>query len=361
MITFIFGGLLAIVVLVAGVAKLFLSGENLSRFDVDTGQRFFPERPPSAGIAAAVARLKPSAESDRLPRAQRIALVRKEFDDKFAEPMPAVSFTPFSSDGITGEWVVADGADPARRLLFLHGGGFIIGSPRSHRAITARLSELSGGAVLALDYRLMPEHSRMAGIDDCRQAYGWMLGHGPDGASPAQAVFVAGDSAGANLTLALLPWARDQGLRAPDAAVVLSPPTDTTLGSPSIRNNLASDLMLGQVARVLALTPRSVIMWYSWLNTGIRPNDPMVSPVYGDLSRLPPVLVHVSETEMLYDDARRYVNRARAAGSPARLQSWNHTLHVWHMFQAELPEANEALAEIGKFLTAIAPPRRTAS
>ena len=93
--------------------------------------------------------------------------------------------------------------------------------------------------MLAIDYRLMPEHPRRAGIEDCRTAYRWMLEHGPDGAAPAQAVFVAGDSAGGNLTLSLIAWVRDQGLRAPDAAVALSPLTDATLASPSLRTNVA--------------------------------------------------------------------------------------------------------------------------
>lgn len=349
-------GIAAIFVL---VARVLLSGEDLSRYDTATGQRFASGRAASAGIPAAVALMTPDMPRKRMSRSQKVAHLRVEFDRMFADRELHAAFVPVAADGVSGEWVLAPGADPARRLLFLHGGGFMIGSPRSHRNITVRLSELSGGAVLAIDYRLMPEHGRTACVDDSRLAYRWMLDHGPTGSSPAQAVFVAGDSAGANLTLSLLPWVRDQGLRAADAAVVLSPPTDSTLSSPSIRANLRSDLLLGPLCGFFAWTPRSVLMWFAWLRIGIRPNDPLVSPVFGDLSRLPPVLVQVSETELLFDDARRYVNRARAAGSPATLQSWNHTLHVWHMFNPELPEAREALAEIGKFLLAAAPLRST--
>ncbi len=355
----LFGVAVIAVLAMVAVAHLYLSGEDLSRFDIDSAQRFASDRPPSAQLGAAVARMT-SHTPKRLPRMERIRRLRLEFDNKFADQVLDASFTPVASDEVSGEWVLAPGADPARRLLFIHGGGFIIGSPLSHRVITARLSALTGGAVLALDYRLMPEHTRMDGIDDCRYGYRWMLDHGPDGAAPAQAVFVAGDSAGANLTLSLLAWVRDQGLRAPDGAVALSPPTDTTLASPSIRGNLGSDLSLGPVASFLGWVPRSVTMWHTWLSTGFRPNDPIVSPVLGDLSRLPPLLVQVSETEMLFDDARRYVNRARAAGSPAHLQSWNHTLHVWHIFDPDLPEAREAFAEIGKFLAAVAPLRKAA-
>ncbi len=351
----------AILAIMALVALGLLAGEDLSRFDTATGQRFASGRAPSAGIADAVALLAPEASAQGLSRSQQLARLRDQFDRIFADRELSASFVPIAADGVAGEWVLAPGADPARRLLYLHGGGFMIGSPRSHRTITARLSELSGGAVLALAYRRMPEHARTACVEDSRHAYRWMLDHGPAGLAPAHTVFVAGDSAGANLALALLPWVRDQGLRAADAAVVLSPPTDSTLASPSVRAHLASDLLLGPLCGFLAWMPRSVILWFAWLRIGIRPNDPLVSPVFGDLSRLPPLLVHVSETELLFDDARRYVNRARAAGSPATLQSWNHTLHVWHMFNPELPEAREALAEIGKFLLAAAPLRSTTS
>ena len=139
--------------------------------------------------------------------------------------------------------------------------------------------------------------------------------NGPDGAAPAQAVFVAGDSAGGNLTLSLIAWVRDTGLRAPDAAVALSPLTDATLASPSMRANVHSDAMLGPLFGKLARVPRWLMLWVGWLQTRINPSDPVISPVRGDLSRLPPVLVQASEVEMLLDDARRYVNQARP---PAR-------------------------------------------
>ena len=115
--------------------------------------------------------------------------------------------------------------------------------------------------------------------------------------------------------------------------------------------------MLGPLFGKLARVPQTLLLCLGWLQTRIRPNDPVVSPLRGDLSRLPPVLVQASEVEMLFDDSRRYVNRARAAGSPVRLQRWNHMVHVWQIFNPELTEAREALAEIGKFLDGAAPRR----
>lgn len=337
------------------VARLYLRGASLAPYDGETGLRFASARPPSPQLADAIRRLAGGLPDAGTPRSQRLAATRRKLDCMFDDQSPCASFIPVQTDGVCGEWVCAPGIDPARRMLYLHGGGFRIGSPRSHRTITARMSALSGAAVLAIDYRLLPEHKRRAGIDDCRRAYQWMLEHSPDLTAPAQAVFVAGDSAGGNLTLSLLAWARDQGLRQADAAVALSPVTDSTLSGPSIRANMASDPMLGPGFGKIGWMPPSLLLWIVWISSGIRPNDPTVSPVYGDLSCLPPTLVHASETEMLYDDARRYVNRARAAGSPAQLQSWNNTLHVWHIFDPGLPEAGEAFAEIGKFLNAAAP------
>ena len=348
--------LLGAIALLWIVARFYLGREDLSAYDAPTGERFAQGRTASAAIGASMARLTRGEQAAKaLPRSQRLNAMRRHFDHMFDDHEFDASFTPLDNNGPRGEWVLAPGVDPRRRMLYLHGGGFRLGSARSHRPITARMSALIGGAVLALDYRLMPEHKRGAGIEDSRNAYRWMLDHGPGDTSSAQAVFVAGDSAGANLTLSLLAWARDEGLRAADAAIAIAPPTDGTFSGPSIRANVASDLMLGPGLGFISRIPPSLLWWLSWLQSGIRPNDPIVSPIHGDLSRLPPTLVHVSETEMLFDDARRYVNRAQAAGSPVQLQSWDNTLHVWHIFDPELPEAGEAYAEIGKFLAAVAP------
>ena len=357
---------LAIVAIAAGiawaVARWHLRGADLSAFDGATGERFSQGDRPSGEALAVVASLGGIGELlQRTPLRERTAALRKYMDEAFAGRSFDARFVPVDAGGVAAEWVLSPGADPARRTLYIHGGAFMMGSPRSHRTLTTQFSAMTGGAVLAIDYRLMPEHPRRAGIEDCRSAYRWLLANGPDGAAPTQTMFVAGDSAGGNLTLALLAWARDGGARAPDAAVALSPLTDATLASPSIRANVHSDAMLGPMFGKMARVPRGIMLWLGWLQTRINPSDPLVSPLRGELSRLPPVLVQASETEMLVDDARRYVNRARAAGSPVRLQTWNHMVHVWQIFNPELTEAREALAEIARFLAEAAPLRARAS
>jgi acetyl esterase/lipase len=347
------------IVLGAGwaVARFRLRGADLSAFDRPVAERFRIGEGPSAAALDAVASLGGIRDALRgVPPWKRTPALRRYMDGLFADRRFDAQFVSCDVGGVPGEWVVVPGADPQRRLLYIHGGAFIIGSPRSHRTLTTRFARACGGVVLAIDYRLMPEHPRRAGIDDCRRAYRWLLDHGPDGALPAQAVFVAGDSAGGNLALSLLNWVRDEGLRAPDAAVALSPLTDATLGSPSLKRNLKTDAMLGPLFGWMTMLPRWVLLWIGFAQTRIRPNDPMVSPVLADLSRLPPVLVQASEAELLHDDGSRWVAKAQAAGSPARLQTWPHMLHVWQIFNPELPEAEQALAEIAAFLHAAAPP-----
>jgi len=346
-------GLLALLALIGLVDIFYLRGPNLSAFDQPIGQSRNSGEAPSEEFKAVLASLGGiTGTLRRTPLSQHLALLRNYLDTVFPVTDPNIRFTAVDAAGVVGEWVQAPNVDSVRRLLYIHGGAFAMGSPKSHRRLTAKFSEMANAAVLAIDYRLMPEHPRRAGIEDCRRAYRWLLDNGPDGQAPASALFVAGDSAGGNLTLALIAWVRDQGLRAPNAAVALSPATDGTLGSPSLKSNLASDPMLGPLFKSLAKIPRTLLLWGAWLLTRVRPSDPVVSPVFGDLSGLPPLLVHASEAEMLRDDSRRYVNKAIAAGSPVTLQTWSHMVHVWQIFYPELPEGRAALEEIGKFLRA---------
>ncbi|MCB2019503.1 MAG: alpha/beta hydrolase [Burkholderiaceae bacterium] len=351
--------LLVIAALLWFLVARWLGGADMRRWDAGDGreQRFASDDEGGAeqrAVLEAIGRLL--ADIKGVPFSRRLAQMRLAMDAlTHGRDFGETRFCPVDAGGVPAEWVLAPGADPARRTLYIHGGAYTAGSPRSHRSITARFAEITGGAVLAIDYRLMPEHSRRAGIDDCRSAYRWILAHGPDGASPATAVFVAGDSAGGNLTLSLIAWVRDAGLRAPDAAVALSPSTDSTLGSPSLKANLATDPMLGPVFGYLARIPRSALLFGAWLSSRVRPSDPLVSPLIGELSGLPPLLIQASQNEMLIDDARRYVHKAAAAGSPVRLQTWAHMVHVWQIFDPALPQARQAFDEIRKFIEAAAP------
>jgi acetyl esterase/lipase len=343
--------LLILLAVAALITRFHLLGENLGRYDQPPGQHFAGAADPSDEHDQVVASLQVGVRPIReQPRRKQLGLLR-QYMDAMSEglDLPA-TFTPVDAGGVPAEWVLAPDADPDRRLLYIHGGAFLMGSPRSHRNITSRFSALCGMAVLAIDYRLMPEHPRLAGVEDCRTAWEWMLDNGPQGRATTARCYIAGDSAGGNLSLMLSAWARDHGSRGADAVVCLSPVTDLTLSSPSLRGNIETDAMLGPSFGQLAKVPRSLLLWWGWLQNRTSPANPVLSPVYGDLSRLPPTLVHASEAEMLRDDARRYVNRAVAQGSPARLQTWPHVVHVWHMFYPQLTEARQAWDEIHAFI-----------
>jgi acetyl esterase/lipase len=342
--------LLALAVLVF-ITVFHLRGQDLSQYDSPPGQSFDLGHEPSDEHDAVVASFDVGiGPVRRAPRRQRLGLMREYMDSISQSQDFHASFIPVDAGGVEAEWVLTSGADPARRVLYIHGGAFVMGSPTSHRNITSRFSEIAGAAVLAIDYRLMPENPRMAGIEDCRAAYEWLLQNGPEGPGQAAKIYVGGDSAGGNLTLSLIAWVRDQKLQQPNAVVALSPATDATFGSPSLKHNMETDAMLGPMFKGMAKVPIPLLWWFIWLQNRMSPRNPLMSPALGDLSGLPPTLVHASEAELLFDDARRYVNRAVAAGSPAKLQSWAHVVHVWHMFYPQLSEACSAWDEIGKFI-----------
>lgn len=254
-------------------------------------------------------------------------------------------------DGIEADWLLPPGALAEHRLLFVHGGAFVIGSRHSHRALAAEFAKRCKVAVLIFDYRLMPEHKRTAPVEDVYRAYQWMLHNGPDGAATASRTFVAGDSAGGALALTLINQLKERGARQVDAAVVLSPSTDSSGASPSMRAHVSSDPMLGPTLGKLAHVP----LWLSRLGvlllTRRRPDNSVISPIYADLTDLPPTLVHASECEMLFDDSRRWYSKARAAGTDARLETWPDMIHVWQLFGPQLPEADDSLHRIANFVS----------
>jgi len=339
------------------VPVYWLTKDNLSKYDLPQGQRFSPGN--ATAVAASAAAVKAlnkrlrgaSGRLEKMPWSQRILSMRETMDNFFAAAEIASFVTPVDAAGVPAEWVVAPGADSSRRLLYIHGGAFMAGSAKGYRVLTDKLSAITNSAVLAIDYRLMPENKRLDCVEDCRISYDWMLEngpHGPDAMAPT-AVFVAGDSAGGNLTLALLAWARDNQRRSPNAALALSPVTDARFVSPSIVGNLDSDVILKPLAKRLAWVPGFMIGLAGRYMAGHKASDPVVSPLLGDLAGLPPILVLASDCEILRDDGRRYVNKAVEAGTDASLMLWDNVPHVWPIFYPDLPEAAEALDQVEIF------------
>lgn len=352
-------GLIVLLVVIVAIAGMFVfSGADHSQYDSHpvpesvSGTRS-GESPEHAALRDTMiaGQSKPGPTGKEM-----IYLMRKKLDERGAAFSTNAKIISAIADGVDAEWVIAPNADPGRRMLYLHGGAYVMGSPKSHRPITSRLSEISKSAVLVVDYRLMPEHSRMAGVEDCRKAYAWLIGNGPSGPSPVDVLIVAGDSSGGNLALSTVAWARDSGLRAAQAVVVMSPPTDATLSSPSLRTNAETDVMQGKSFGPIVKAPGLFSLWFSYffITCRINPRNPIVSPLLGDLANLPPTLIQVSRVEMFLDDSVRYANKASSQGSTVVLQTWPFAVHVWQAF--DVPEASEAYDEIGRFLKLYAVP-----
>jgi acetyl esterase/lipase len=251
---------------------------------------------------------------------------------------PEVSILPVLAGGVSAEWEVVPDTNPNRVLLFIHGGGYIMGSPNFMRLLGVKLGRATRARVLSVDYRLAPEFPFPAGLDDCLAVYRWLL---REGTAPGDIV-LAGDSAGGCLALMTLLRARDAGLPMPAGAIGLSPATDLAATGASYLENGPTDPVLADLG------------FFWWLEAylgGIEARSPSVSPLYADLAGLPPILIQASTSEMLLDDARMFHQRARDAGVDALLQTWNDTIHVFHQF--DLPESVDALSRIGAWVDAL--------
>jgi acetyl esterase/lipase len=222
-------------------------------------------------------------------------------------------------------------------VLYLHGGGYCMGSLLSVRSLGANIALVAKAQVLDLDYRLAPEHPCPAAIDDALAAYDALLA---DGVAPER-LAIGGDSAGVGLTVATLVAIRDSGRPLPAAGFGISPWLDMELTGDSLKTNADLDPMVGR-----ALLERMA----GWYAGDLPLDDPRLSPVRADLTGLPPLLLHAGDAEVLRDDVLRCAEVAKAAGVDVTCVTWPDMLHVWHMFAPRLPEANDALAEIGLWL-----------
>ncbi len=251
-----------------------------------------------------------------------------------------VTVTPGEIGGVPGEWVNGPGlAVPGKTLLYLHGGAYAVGTAEVYRILTWRLAEAACCRVFVLEYRLAPEHPYPAASDDALAAYRALIDAGHRGEDLA----VAGDSAGGNLVFVLLQRIRAEGLPMPASAVGLSPWTDLTGSGASLILNARRDPMLPahrlrEAAELFAPDADH--------------RDPLLSPVFADFRRFPPIALHVGSTEILLDDSTRIADKARRAGVSVTLRVWQAQPHVFPILAQFVPEARAAIAEIGRFLLA---------
>jgi monoterpene epsilon-lactone hydrolase len=240
---------------------------------------------------------------------------------------------------LEAEWLRPRAAHATRVLLYLHGGGYVLGSLNTHRSLVGSLAQRTGLNVLTINYRKAPDHPFPAALDDARRAYRWLLRHGHQ----PHNIVVGGDSAGGGLALALLLALRDAGEALPAAGIGLSPWTDLNLPITALR----------RVAREEGLLLEALQMrtWGPLYAHKTPLTHPLLSPAQADLHGLPPLLIQISTAEVLYHDVVKFTRKAQAAGVLVTLQPFEGLVHWWHLFWRVVPEARQALDQVAAFLT----------
>ncbi len=275
------------------------------------------------------------------PRSDDYRQRRKDIDARgLAYGLAAdVGVEPASANGVRAEWTATanDARDAA--LLYLHGGGYVIGSLDSHRHLAAEAGRACGIAALALDYRLAPEHPFPAAVDDALAGYRFLLARG---IAPGR-IAIAGDSAGGGLVVAAMAAIRDGGLPQPGCGWCISPWVDMEAAGETMTSKAAADPMVQR--------PGILDMAKLYLN-GADPRSPLAAPLYADLKGLAPLLIQVGASETLLDDALRLARLAGAADVRVDLQVWPEMIHVWHLFHPELKAGREAIASGAAFVRA---------
>jgi len=246
-----------------------------------------------------------------------------------------VRHEPVDAGGVPAEWVSVPESRADRVILYLHGGGYVIGSPSTHRELASRIARATRARALVLDYRLAPEHPFPAAVEDALAAYRWLLG---TGVAPAS-ISVAGDSAGGGLTLATLLALRDRKQPLPACGVCMSPWTDLEGTGRSAQPGGADDPLL----KLEGLRE----MGLHYAKASLR--DPLAAPLHADYRGLPPLLIQVGTRELLLDDSTRVAGKAKAAGVDVTLEPWDGLIHVWQLFGPNMPEAVQAVERIGEF------------
>jgi acetyl esterase/lipase len=245
-----------------------------------------------------------------------------------------VSVIPVDINELRAEWLCSLNSDPDLRLLYLHGGGYVGGDIDLYRPLAARIAKASGVSVLNIDYRLAPEHPYDAPQADGVKAFCWMLENGPKGPGSARRTFVAGDSAGGGLAITTIFGLREKGIPLPEAAIPISAAVD-----------------MSEPMELIPVEQHEGLMTMTRLFAGDADlKDPVISPIFGDLAGLPPMLMQAGGAEPAVIENVRFEERARAAGSDVKLEIWPEMPHVWHVHAPFLPEASQAIERIGEFV-----------
>ena len=272
---------------------------------------------------------------------------REAMEAGFAFPLQDdVTLTAVDVNGVPGEWTVLSDSDPSRRLLYVHGGGYVLGSINTHRRLVADICRAAGCVALSLDYRLAPEHPYPAAVDDAMAGLEHIWANGPDGGSDAVSVFVGGDSAGGGLMLATLFAARERGVRMPTGGIGLSAWADLAASPEELSAFGLDDPTIPD--NTVAITASQE--WAAMYAGDADRKDPQLSPVFGDYEGICPLLLQAGSVEMICRDTERVAARARDAGVEVVEEIWDDMFHVWQGFAPMLPEGQDAIDHIGEWI-----------
>jgi monoterpene epsilon-lactone hydrolase len=304
---------------------------------LDLNELFFKER---VNMVELNERLT-AEERNYVKNILRYTIEYSSIEELEENPIPKeIEIESVTLDNINAEWIIPSDPLKDRVILYIHGGGWIFGSPLSCRKLTSAMAGATRLKILSIDYRLSPEYPFPTPLVDCVNAYKWLLSNGYN----SKDIIIGGDSAGGNLTLATLLKLRDEGIDLPAGAICLAPATDFTFSDESYFKNAETDPSLADVG---------FFWWYAAYLGDEDPSNPYISPLFADLKDLPPILIQVSSSEMLYSDSTRFVEKAKKAGTRAILQSWDGMPHVFQDLFNELPESKDAIAKIADFTSQI--------
>src|SRR3954447_12117601 len=266
---------------------------------------------------------------------------RKDMDARALEYKiaPDVTVEPVTANGVRAEWTSTPNDARDAALIWLHGGGYVIGSLVSHRHLVSEAGRAARIWALALDYRLAPEYPFPAAVEDAVSGYRYLLSRG----IRPERIAIAGDSAGGGLVVAAMVAIRDAGLKQPECRWCISPWVDMEAVGDTMTSKAEADPTV-QKAGILDMARL-------YLN-GADPRSPLAAPLYADLTGLAPLLIQVGAAETLLDDALRLARLAGAADVYVDLQIWPEMIHVWHLFHPELSAGKKAIAAGGAFVRA---------
>jgi acetyl esterase/lipase len=248
-----------------------------------------------------------------------------------------VSCEPVKIGHLSAEWLTPAGFVDGPTMLYLHGGGYFEGSLNTHRGLVSQISLAAQARSLLIDYRLAPENPFPAAVEDAAQAYMWLTS---EMAKPA-GIIIGGDSAGGGLTVAALLDLKASELALPAGAVCMSPWMDLKVTGQSVKDRAHQDPLVQEDILFRAAE--------AYLN-GQDPENPLASPLYGDLAGLPPIYIQTGTAEVLLDDSKRFAERAKQANVDITLELWEDMIHVWHVFYSLLPESREAIQSLARFI-----------